>query len=162
MVQRGRFTAQHEGPVVVFMIGMRVNNWLKPHQWWPVFSAMGPMLAYLHRNPQSGFLGGVGPLLSPGFRQVTLIQYWRSTTDLERFAQTDPQLHPKAWKRFFAASFKGGSVGIWHETYEAQRFETVYGNMPPFGLGQASGLQAVKGNHDSMRQRLYPEKGVQP
>jgi Domain of unknown function (DUF4188)/Acetyltransferase (GNAT) family len=38
----GRFTAQMDGPFVVFLIGMRVNRLLAVHQWLPVARAMGP------------------------------------------------------------------------------------------------------------------------
>ena len=33
-------------------------------------------------------------------------------------------------------------TGIWHETYlvRAGEYEAIYGNMPPFGLGQAGRL----------------------
>lgn len=154
MIQAGRVTAQHQGPLVVFLIGMRVNNWLRFREWWPVASAMPGMLAYLFKHPESGFLGGFGPLLSGGFREITMVQYWRSTEDLERFARQDPSLHPEAWKRFFRQSFKGGAVGIWHETYIIAKHESVYGNMPLFGLAKASRAIPVKGKLESMRERL--------
>jgi hypothetical protein len=36
--------------------------------------------------------------------------------------------------------FDSGDVGIWHETYRvrAGEYETVYGNMPTYGLAAAS------------------------
>lgn len=156
MVQIGRFTAQHDGPMVVFLIGMRVNNWLRWREWLPVASAMGPMQDYLRRYPESGFLGANGPFFSPNFREIVTVQYWRSTEDLERFARQDPRLHPEAWRRFFRQSFKGGAVGIWHETYrvEAGAFESVYGNMPPYGLARATEAVPVRGRLESMRGRL--------
>ncbi|MDX2005742.1 MAG: DUF4188 domain-containing protein [Meiothermus sp.] len=159
MIQKGRFTAKHDGSVVVFMIGMRVNNWLKVREWWPVATAMGPMIAYLFKNPQSGFLGGWGPMFSPNLREITLVQYWRSAEDLERFARQDPNIHPEAWKNFFRQSYKGGAVGIWHETFkvEAGAFENVYGNMPKFGLAAATDSVAVKGKLETMRGRLNQE-----
>ena len=159
MIQTGRFTTQHEGPLVVFLIGMRVNNWLRFREWRPVAAAMGPMIQYLHQHPESGFLGGVGPLLSGGFREITMVQYWRSTQDLERFASQDPSLHPEAWKRFFRQSFKSGAVGIWHETYmvEAGAFENIYGNMPLYGLARATKAVAVKGKLERMHGRLGQE-----
>ncbi len=159
MIQAGRFTAQHEGPLVVFIIGMRVNNWLRIREWWPVAMAMGPMISYLFKHPESGFLGGFGPLLSGGFREITLVQYWRSAQDLERFARQDPNLHPEAWKKFFKQSFKSGAVGIWHETYkvEAGAFENIYGNMPLFGLGAATKAIPVKGKLETMKGRLDKE-----
>ena len=40
-----------------------------------------------------------------------------------------------------------GDVGIWHETYLVGegRHESVYVNMPPFGLGRAGQLVPAKG-----------------
>ncbi|MFC4493955.1 monooxygenase family protein [Streptomyces ovatisporus] len=36
-------------------------------------------------------------------------------------------------------------MGIWHETYAvpAGRYEAVYVNMPPYGLGSARGTEPV-------------------
>lgn len=162
MIQTGRFTAKHDGPVVVFMIGMRVNNWLRVSEWWPVAMAMGPMISYLFKHPESGFLGGWGPVLSGGFREITMIQYWRSAEDLERFARQDPSLHPDAWKKFFKQSFKSGDVGIWHETFkvEPRAFENIYVNMPKFGLGAATESIPVKGKLETMRGRLNGEQPI--
>lgn len=147
MIQNGRFTAGHDGPLVIFLIGMRVNRWLRFREWWPVASAMPGMLEYLYKHPESGFLGATSPLLSPTLREIVTVQYWRSTEDLERFARQDPDLHPEAWKRFFRQSFKSGAVGIWHETFkvEAGAFESVYVNMPLYGLAKTSQAMPIKG-----------------
>lgn len=128
-----RVTAAHEGDVVVFIIGMRVNRIWAIRRWWPVFYAMLPMLRHLYNHPESGFLGHQGPYL--WWRQVMLIQYWRSVDDLERFARHDPDLHPEAWKRFYRDSYEGGSVGVWHETYAVPsgNLEAIYTNMPHHG-----------------------------
>jgi len=85
-----------------------------------------------------------------------IVQYWRSTENLEHFARQDPDLHPEAWRRFFRYSFKGGAVGIWHETYRvgAGTFESVYSNMPPYGLARATEAVPVRGRLESMRGRL--------
>ena len=40
----GRMTHDHDGPLVVFLIGMRVNKLWRPDQWLPTFAAMPPML----------------------------------------------------------------------------------------------------------------------
>nr|WP_238544738.1 DUF4188 domain-containing protein [Geomicrobium sp. JCM 19037] len=32
-----RVTADHDGDIVVFIIGMRVNKWWNIKSWWPVF-----------------------------------------------------------------------------------------------------------------------------
>lgn len=154
MIQIGRFTAQHEGPLVVFLIGVRINNWWRFREWLPVVQAMNPMIRYLYQNPQSGFLGLGGQWLSMDLRGLLMVQYWRSSDDLERFARTDPELHPEAWRNFFRQSFKGGAVGIWHETYVVERQEAVYGNMPLVGLARVSKAVPIQGKLETMRERL--------
>jgi len=44
---RGRYTAQIDGPFVVFIIGIRINQWWALHKWVPVARAMSPMLEQL-------------------------------------------------------------------------------------------------------------------
>lgn len=160
MIEIGRFTALYDQDFVVFLIGMRVNNWLAVRRWLPVARAMGPMLSYLHQHPESGFLGATGPLLSPNFREISTVQYWRSVGDLERFARTDPKLHPDAWRNFFQQSYKGGAVGIWHETYlvKAGHYESVYGNMPVSGLAKATTHVPITSSTERLRQRLQPQR----
>jgi Domain of unknown function (DUF4188) len=53
----GRMTHIHDGDLVVFLIGMRVNKPWRPDLWLPVFAAMPSMLAELSKNPDSGLLG---------------------------------------------------------------------------------------------------------
>ena len=135
-VVSGRMTADIEGDFVVFLIGMRVNKPWKLHKWLPVARAMAPMLRVQHQNPELGLLGmhtwigPTGPLL---------IQYWRSAEHLDRFA-SDPALpHHAAWRDFNRRVGTDGDVGIWHETFQvtAGHYETIYGNMPRFGLATA-------------------------
>jgi len=149
----GRFTAQIDGPFVLFLIGMRINKPWALHKWVPVAQAMGPMLASLYKDPESGFLGGELITYWGGIGQV---QYWRSTEDLERFARDPKEPHLGAWKRFNKAVGKDGSVGIWHETYEVAsgHYESVYGNMPRFGLAKATVHVPVGKRGESARERL--------
>ncbi len=149
----GRFTADTDEPFVVFLIGMRINKPLALHKWVPTALAMGPMLGSLYRNPESGFLGGEAILYRGG---IGLIQYWRTTEDLERFARSPQEAHLKAWQRFNKAVGKDGSVGIWHETYKiaAGQYEAIYGNMPKFGLGAAVPHVPVGKRGETARERL--------
>ena len=78
-------TADIDGDFVVFIIGMRINKFWKPHKWLPVFLAMPRMLKELQRQPESGFLGST----SAGF---AIIQYWRSFDHLEAYARSHDQL----------------------------------------------------------------------
>ena len=149
----GRFTADSDGPLVVFLIGMRINKPLALYKWLPVAGAMGPMLRSLYQNPEHGFLGGQTILYAGGIGQL---QYWRSAEDLERFARSPSETHRKAWQRFNQAVGKDGSVGIWHETYkvEAGGYEAIYANMPRFGLAAATAHAPVSKRGETARERL--------
>lgn len=149
----GRYTAHVEGPFVVFLIGMRVNRLLAVHKWWPVASAMGPMLRHLHQHPELGLMHAQ---LYLGWRSVMLVQYWRTFEQLEAFAR-DPALnHLEPWKRFNRAVGASGTVGIWHETYlvQANQYESVYGNMPRSGLARAGAHGPAVGAKETARRRL--------
>lgn len=152
-VMSGRFTAEIDGPVVAFIIGMRVNRLWAVHKWLPTFLAMGPMLSTLFRHPEKGFLGGQTIFY---WRGVGLIQYWRSFDDLERFAKNPGDPHLPAWKRFNRSVGSGGTVGIWHETYlvEPGQVEAIYVNMPVFGLAKATRHAAAAGRRAAARERL--------
>ncbi|MCF6329561.1 MAG: DUF4188 domain-containing protein, partial [Henriciella sp.] len=54
-----------------------------------------------------------------------------------------------------------GDVGIWHETYliRAGQHESVFVNMPPYGLGIAGTLVPAKGQQRSARGRLKRADG---
>jgi hypothetical protein len=132
----GRFTAKVDGPFVVFLIGMRINRWWMPHKWLPVVLTMAPMLKTLNQHPEKGFLRGEFMLYPRG---LAIVQYWRTLADLESFARLPSEPHVPAWRSFNRAVGSDGSVGIWHETYQVQAgcYDSVYRNMPSFGLGAA-------------------------
>ena len=149
----GRYTAKTEEPFVVFLIGMRINQWWRIDKWLPVSQAMGPMLQTLFTKPEKGFLHAE---FYWNFTGPVLIQYWRSFEDLENFARnpSDPHLGP--WKKFNQAISTDGTVGIWHETYTVQpgQFESIYGNMPRFGLAAAMEHVEAVGRRYTARKRL--------
>ncbi len=155
-----RMTDSHTGPLVVFLIGMRINHFHKVGRWWPVFRAMGPMIRELSRNPESGFLGTEFALCSP--RQILLLQYWRDFDSLEAYARNRDAQHWPAWTAFNRRIGNDGTVGIYHETYvvAAGAHETVYGNMPPFGLGRVSGLVPATGSRNAARERMRAGSGA--
>lgn len=140
----------------MFLIGMRVNRPLEVGKWVPTAYAMGPMLRELYRNSEKGFLGAETFLYWPG---IALVQYWRSFEDLERYARDSNAAHFPAWRKFNQRVGSDGSVGIWHESYlvEPDKFETVYNNMPPFGLSKAMGMAPATGRHETARRRLGGE-----
>ena len=160
-VLKGRFTAKFQDPVVVFIIGMRINRFWRFRKWIPVFRAMGPMIAELSRDPESGFLGW--ELLRSGLRSTVLIQYWRDFDSLETYARARDKKHLPAWSAFNQAIGDDGTVGIFHETYAvpAQGYETIYGNMPPFGLGKLRGLAPATGSRNAARSRMRGEDNSQ-
>ena len=114
-ILRERLTASLDGDFVVFLIGMRVNNPLKVHKWWPVFVAMPPMITELKRHPEMGLLHA-----EMWFGRTTImIQYWRSMEQLLAYAMNKDAAHLPAWHAFNKSVGTDGSVGIWHETYAA-------------------------------------------
>ena len=150
---RGRFTAQIDGPFVVFIIGMRVNKLMMIGKWLPVARAMGPMVEQLLSRRELGLLHAESLFY---WRGAALLQYWRSFELLERFARDPSLAHLDAWKRFNRAVGADGSVGIWHETYlvEAGRYECLYANMPRMGLAAAAEHVPATGARETARRRL--------
>lgn len=153
-IHLGRFTARHRGPLTVFIIGMRINKLRRIDKWLPVARAMKPMIAELSAQPESGFLGTEA--MWSGMRTLIFLQYWRSFDDLEAFATDRTRSHLPAWKAFYRKANSSEAVGIFHETYcvEPGSFETVYGNMPPFGLGRVAGISAAGGARNKARARM--------
>lgn len=153
----GRYTAQTDEPFVVFLIGMRVNQWWRFDKWFPVASAMGPMLQALFTHPEKGFLHAE---FFWNFSGPVLIQYWRSFEALEKFAREPSDPHLGAWKAFNQAVGSDGVVGIWHETYVVGpgQYECVYGNMPAFGLGAAMEHVPAAGRRETARLRLSADR----
>lgn len=150
----GPTTDALDGGVVVFLIGMRVNRWWRPDLWVPIVRSMGRMLRELAtRREEVGFLGFLPTGLA---NPVVLVQYWSSVEHLQRFA-TDPDLpHAKAWQEFNRRARRTNAVGIWHETYvvAAGAHESIYVNMPPFGLGGAVGVRPATGGRARAQGRL--------
>jgi hypothetical protein len=154
-VQPGRFTSRIEGPFVVFLIGFRINRPLAFNKWIPVAKAMGPMIRELYANPQLGFLDAQPFLYWPG---LMLLQYWRSFDHLVNYAQSRDAAHLPAWKAFNQSVGNDGSVGVWHETYQvaAGQYESIYANMPRFGLALAGTHEPATGHLRDARTRMDP------
>jgi hypothetical protein len=146
-IQPGRTTHEHDGPIGVFLIGMRFNQLRRPDQWLPVLLAMPRMLTELYRNRatadrgEAADLGFLGARTLFGSRGVTVVQYWRSVEDIYRYASAQDHEHRPAWTAFNARARKArGVVGIWHETYavSAGAHESVYVGTPVMGLAAAT------------------------
>ena len=149
-----RTTANLEGEVVVFLIGMRVNRLWKVHKWWPVAGAMTRMLRELYAHPELGFLHAE----SWFGRTTILVQYWKSFEALEAYAKSRDHAHLPAWAAFNRAVGSSGDVGIWHETYRVRpgEVEALYHNMPPFGLARAVGAVPASGRRETAAGRMQP------
>ncbi|MEU2163315.1 DUF4188 domain-containing protein [Streptomyces sp. NPDC019208] len=148
-------TADAQGDVVVFLIGMRINSFRSVRSWWPVFRAMPRMLKELSKDEGSGLLGY--QLLLGGPRVLYTVQYWDSKEKLFAYATAQDKAHRPAWAAFNRRMREGrGGVGFWHETYivPAGSYENVYVNMPAFGLGSASGVVPVAHRGDRAAERL--------
>lgn len=153
-VKPGRYTASHSGPLTVFLIGMRINQFWRVDKWLPVARAMPSMLRELAADADSGFLGSETVL--QGFRTILVIQYWDGFANLERYARAADMRHRPAWTAFNKSIGDDGTVGIFHETYTVAPggSETVYNNMPIWGLGQVAGVEPATGTLKTARDRL--------
>ena len=152
MIRNERLAATFDGPFVVFMIGMRINNPLLPHKWFPVAMAMPRLVKELHLHPELGFVHAE----SWFGRTTIMVQYWRTLDQLLAYARNKETEHLPAWRAFNKAIGTNGSVGIWHETYVVSpgAYENIYVNMPPFGLGKAGTVYPATGGKQSAATRL--------
>jgi hypothetical protein len=147
-----RMTHRHDGPLVVFHIGMTINRWHRPDLWWPTFAAMPGMLAELAKDPDSGLLGY---RMLIGRRGPTLIQYWESTEKLYAYAGDPTAQHRPAWAAYNRRARRAnGAVGVFHETYVVDRAESIYVDTPTMGLAAATRSVPVGPRSDQARQRL--------
>ena len=150
-----RMSGRVDGDFVVFLIGMRVNRWWKVHRWLRVGSGMPRMLRELAAQPDLGFLGG-----EQWFGRTTiLVSYWRSMEQLMSYAKSRSAAHLPAWREFNRLVGTNGDIGIWHETYRVRSgdYESVYVNMPTFGMGKAGELVEAIGRRESAAGRLAAE-----
>ncbi|HEY4553221.1 MAG TPA: DUF4188 domain-containing protein [Bacillaceae bacterium] len=148
----GRYTTENSDSMVVFIIGMRVNKRLAVHKWLPVFNAMPGMIRelYIHKE-ELGFLSMESYF---GLRTTAMIQYWRSTEDLLAYAKGEK--HMKAWRQFNQKIGNNDAVGIYHEIYvlDGGDYESIYGNMPVYGLAKAMKHTPITEARATARKRL--------
>jgi hypothetical protein len=152
-------------PVVVFLVGMRINSLRRPRAWMPVSRAMGPMMRELMSDPSIGMLNARTEWSG---RTITVVTYWKSFEHLERYASSAKHAHRPAWTAFYrGAGASGGAVGLFHETFTVQpgTAESLYVDMPDgFGLGGAVGMVPIRGSLNAARERLErrPETEARP
>lgn len=159
-VAQGRRTADADGEVVVFLVGMRINRFRAVRGWLPALRAMPRMLRELTADPDSGMLGYRFVLRGP--REFAVLQYWSSARELLAYATAADREHRPAWTEFNRRARNGkGEVGIWHETYAvpAGGYENIYVDMPERGLGAAHGTVPVGRRGDRAAARLATHTG---
>ena len=162
-INKGRFTAATGADgKVLFLIGMRINHFWQIWKWLPVFVAMPRMLIELQKNPELGLVGKPRTFLSG--RTVLVWQYWESFEKLEAYSRASDRSHLPAWRSFNKRIRDNGSVGIYHETIMLSDagVETVYGNMPAFGLSAVTGVVPAASRGQAARTRLRGEAATTP
>ncbi|MEV6976420.1 DUF4188 domain-containing protein [Kitasatospora sp. NPDC093806] len=158
----GFTTAAATGDTVVLLIGMRINRFWAVHQWGPMMLAMFRMLYELAKEPERGLRGRI--LLTASPRTYYVVQYWESKEKLYRYATAPDAFHHRVWKianRKLKDGRMRGHVGLWHETYIVPEgsYESVYFDMPPFGLAGATGVVPVESRGRTAKQRLAFRSG---
>ena len=149
MINSGRHTAHIEGDFVVFLIGARLNRLRAANQMRRVGAAMTAMQRTLAQHPELGCLH-----TQNWFGRTTIaVQYWRDFPSLERFARDRDLPHLQSWRDFNRLARESHDIGIWHETFQvaAAPYETMYVNMPGFGLAAAGRLDPVSGASTAAR-----------
>lgn len=139
-VNKGRYSADvgADGKVL-FLIGMRFNRLWQFWKWMPVFVAMPRMLIELQKDRSLGLVGKPRTFVSG--RTILVWQYWESFEKLTAYSRAADNAHLPAWRSFNKRIRDNGAVGIYHETVMLSdaTVETVYGNMPTFGLASVTG-----------------------
>ncbi|MCZ1182374.1 DUF4188 domain-containing protein [Shouchella clausii] len=151
MTKAKRVSAPNDQDVVIFIVGMKIQQWWNIKAWGPVFSAMPPMLKELSSKKGTGFLhyeaGWNG-------RNIVITQYWENIKSLHDFAHG--KTHMNAWTHFYKKAADSKGVGFFHETYvvKAGSYESIYVNMnKPRGLAAAYSSYATE-TDSTMRNRL--------
>src|SRR5699024_3225297 len=121
------------------------------------FTAMGPMLIELAREPEVGLLHA-RTVIDADLRGLTVVQYWRSIEDIYRYANDGARKHRPAWLAFYRRAHRvPGAVQVWHESYavRAGGHESLHAEAPrPFGLAGATGSVAAARRGRSAKERL--------
>ncbi|KMS75643.1 hypothetical protein ACM01_09205 [Streptomyces viridochromogenes] len=82
-------------------------------------------------------------------RTYYVVQYWESKEKLHAYAHASDAPHRRAWA-IYNRTEKAGKirqhVGLWHEAYVVPEgsYESIYADMPAFGLAAAHGQVPVE------------------
>jgi hypothetical protein len=156
-----RVTHAYQGPLAVFLIGLRVHKPWRVGVVGTAMRAMPRMIAELERNKAAAARGEAESLGYLGSRSTvhglgtTMIQWWRSVEDIYAYANATPLEHRPAWLAFHrAVRSDPAAVTIWHETYAVSAAESVYAGPAPFGLAAIAGTVPVARRGDTARERI--------
>lgn len=86
-----------------------------------------------------------------------VVQYWESKEKLYAYASAPDMFHRKAWAMMNRKEKKTRQhVGLWHKTYIAPEgaYESIYADMPPYGLAAVTGVLPVEGRGRRAADRL--------
>lgn len=156
-IESGRFAGRLDGDFVVFIIGMRINQLWNVPKWLPVTQAMPRMLQELFQQPELGLLHAEYFI---SWRSPMVLQYWRSYEHLHDYAHARDRAHLPAWAAFNQMTRGNSAVGVYHESYLVGegRYESVYVNMPAFGLAKAGEAVPAVGSMQSASARLHRDR----
>ncbi len=158
-----RVTHAYDGPLAVFLIGLRVHKPWRVSVVRRAAAAMPRMVAELEANKaaaergEAEHLGYLGSRSTVHLTGTTMIQWWRSVEDLYAYAGSADHVHRPAWLEFYrAAKAHPDAVTIWHETYrvEPRGAESIYGGPRPFGLAGLAGTVPVGRRGETAAQRM--------
>jgi hypothetical protein len=158
-----RVTHAYDGPLTVFLIGLRIHKPWKVGIVRQAAAAMPRMIVELERNKaaaergEAEHLGYLGSRSTVHLMATTMVQWWRSVEELYAYANAADHLHRPAWTEFYrVARADPGAVTIWHETYTvpAHGAESIYSGPKPLGLASIAGTIPVGRRGETARQRL--------
>ncbi len=158
-----RVTHAYDGPLAVFLVGLRIHRPWRLRVLRTALTAMPRMVAELEENRAAAERGEVEHLGYLGSRSTvhltgtTMIQWWRSVEDVYAYANGAAHVHRPAWLDFHRVAVADpDAVTIWHETYrvEPHGAESVYAGPGPFGLADLAGTVPVGRRGEAARQRM--------
>jgi hypothetical protein len=158
-----RLTHAYDGPLAVFLIGLRVHKPWRLSVVRAAATAMPRMVAELEANRAAAARGEAEDLGYLGSRSTvhltgtTMIQWWRSVEDVYAYANAAQREHRPAWVDFYrVAKEDPDAVTIWHETYrvEPHGAESLYAGPRPFGLAAIAGTVPVGRRGETAGERM--------
>jgi len=143
-----RFTANLSDypDLVIIYLGMRANSvgGIK------TLASFGPQIRKAVADKPDGLLLHENLVFSMLPPHAGMREYWRDFDSLEKWARSG--VHSRWWKTFLR---NRGGTGFWHETYlRGGQIESVYIDMPPFGLSKFGDREPARGSMFSARRRL--------